>query len=185
MKPGVWYEAESRGPDGKCKDRHESCRALVGEGWLQMGRIAKRGKDGTLHEYEPEELLLEAIIGDKRDRQPFEMYRIANASGHERGLPRTVAPLVVNWCGRCEHATKAFFVPHYGLCVHCCHTNESVSGAAGWASLRRYKESNGNCGSWEPREMHNAGHEPRAVEIRAQCSCPAGYDTNCQFDWHH
>lgn len=80
MKPGVWYEAENRGPDGKCKDRHESCRALGVEGWLQMGRIAKRGKDGTLHEYEPEELLLEAIMGDKRDRQPFEMYRLANSA---------------------------------------------------------------------------------------------------------
>jgi len=79
MKPGIWYEAEHWGPDKKCKDRHESCRALVGEGWLQMGRIAKHGKDGELHDYEPEELLLEAIMGDKRDRQPFEMYRIANS----------------------------------------------------------------------------------------------------------
>ena len=93
MKPGIWYEAEHRGPDGKCKDRHESCRALVGEGWLQMGRIAKRGKDGELREYEPEELLLEAIMGDKRDRQPFEMYRIANPTGQPRTASvRSVAP---------------------------------------------------------------------------------------------
>ena len=48
MNPGIWYEAETRGPDGKCKDRRKSCRALVREGWLQMGRTAKRGKDGTL-----------------------------------------------------------------------------------------------------------------------------------------
>ena len=34
-------------------------------------------------------------------------------------------------------------------------------------------------------EESNAEHEPRAVASRAQCSCSAGYDPNCQWEGHH
>ena len=74
----------------------------------------------------------------------------------KKAADRRGDPLVVQWCGRCKHANKAFYVPHHGLSVHCCHPDESVSGEPGWATLRRYEESNDKCGSWEPREMHNA-----------------------------
>lgn len=74
----------------------------------------------------------------------------------KKAVERRVEPLVVQWCGRCKHANKAFYVPHIGLCVHCYHPDESVSGEPGWASLRDYKETRSACGSWGPRAMHNS-----------------------------
>ena len=78
MRPGVWYEPEWRGEDGRCKDRTESCNALVGLGRCIMARIAKEGPDGKLFEPSPEELLLEAILSGKKHDQPLVMYRLAN-----------------------------------------------------------------------------------------------------------
>ena len=63
--------------------------------------------------------------------------------------------IVVRWCGRCKHANRAFYVPYHGLCVHCCHTDESISGEPGWGTLRTYKETRCDCSSWEQRQMHN------------------------------
>ena len=79
MRAGVWYEPEWRGEDGKCKDRTESCNALVGLGRCIMARIAKEGPDGKLFEPSPEELLLEVIFSGKKHDQPLVMYRLANA----------------------------------------------------------------------------------------------------------
>ena len=78
MRAGVWYEPEWRGEDGKCKDRTESCNALVRLGRCIMARIAKEGPDGKLFEPSPEELLLEAIFSGKKHDQPLVMYRLAN-----------------------------------------------------------------------------------------------------------
>ena len=79
MRPGVWYEPEWLGEDGKCKDRSESCNALVGLGRCIMARIAKEGPGGKLFEPSPEDRLLEAIFGEDRPKQPFVMYRLANS----------------------------------------------------------------------------------------------------------
>ena len=73
MREGVWYESELG------KDRHESCRALVGAGWCEMARVARKGKDGNLVEPSAEEILLEAVMGRFKE-QPCEMYCIANGS---------------------------------------------------------------------------------------------------------
>jgi len=78
MKPGVWYEPECCGPDGKCKDRTESCNALVNLGRCIMARIAKRGPDGKLFELSPEDLLSEVISNGKLYHQPLVMYRLAD-----------------------------------------------------------------------------------------------------------
>lgn len=72
MREGVWYESELG------KDRHASCWALVCEGWCEMARVARKGKDGNLVEPSPEEMLLDAVMGRFKE-QPFEMYRIANS----------------------------------------------------------------------------------------------------------
>jgi len=73
MKPGIWYEPEWQGPDGKCKDRLESCNALVGLGRCIMARIAKEGPGGKLFEQSPEDMLLEAVFGRDIPKQPFVM----------------------------------------------------------------------------------------------------------------
>lgn len=78
MRPGVWYEPEWRGPDGKCKDRTDSCNALVGLGRCIMARIAKEGPDGNLYELSLAEILMEAMFGDDIPKQPLVMYRLAN-----------------------------------------------------------------------------------------------------------
>jgi hypothetical protein len=70
MRQGVWFESEIG------KDRTESCHALVAAGWCVMARIAKKGNDGNLVEKTFEDLLLDAVMGRKKE-QPFEMYRIA------------------------------------------------------------------------------------------------------------
>jgi hypothetical protein len=100
MRPGVWYEPEWRGPDGKCKDRSESCNALVGLGRCIMARIAKKGPDGKLFEPSPEELLLEAILSGKKHDQPLVMYRLANVQSHDSAAPADSVDSVVGTRGR-------------------------------------------------------------------------------------
>ena len=79
MRPGVWYEPEFRGPDGKCKDRSSSCEALVSLGRCITARIAKEGPDGKLFEPSPEDMLLASIFGDDMPKPPFVMYRLTDA----------------------------------------------------------------------------------------------------------
>jgi hypothetical protein len=69
MQGGAWYEAETA-------DRHGSCRALVGAGWCEMARVARKDKQGNLVEPSPEQMLLDRIMGRSKD-QPVEMYRVA------------------------------------------------------------------------------------------------------------
>ncbi len=68
MQDGAWYEAEPG-------DRHGSCRALVGGGWCEMARVARKDGQGNLVEPSPEEMLLDVIMERSKD-QPIEMYRI-------------------------------------------------------------------------------------------------------------
>jgi len=78
MRPGIWYEPEWLGEDGKRKDRTESCIALVRLGRCIMAQIAKMGPDGKLFVPSSEELFLEAIFSGKFHDQPLVMYRLAN-----------------------------------------------------------------------------------------------------------
>ena len=77
MRPGVWYKPEHWGEDGKCKDRIESCEALVALGRCITARIAKKGPDGKLLEMFGDELLLDQIMRGPLD-QPLIMYRLAS-----------------------------------------------------------------------------------------------------------
>jgi len=69
MREGVWYECEIR------KDWRPSYLALVGAGWCEMARVARKDKDGQLREYPVEEMLLDAVFGRFKE-QPVEMYRL-------------------------------------------------------------------------------------------------------------
>ena len=69
MRQGVWYQSEPP------KDRHDSCNALVCDGWLVVARIAKMGNDGKLVEKTVDDLLLD-IVRSKHLEEPLVMYRL-------------------------------------------------------------------------------------------------------------
>jgi len=69
MRQGIWYQSESP------KDRHDSCNALVCDGWLVLARIAKKGNDGKVVEKTVDDLLLDLVLGRKM-KEPLMMYRL-------------------------------------------------------------------------------------------------------------
>ena len=69
MRQGIWYQREPP------KDRHDSCNALVCDGWLVVARIAKKGNDGKLVELTVDELLFD-FIGSRNWEEPLVMYRL-------------------------------------------------------------------------------------------------------------
>lgn len=78
MEPGVWYETEHLGQDGKTKDRADSVGALLNAGWLETARLGTREKDGTARPFTTNELF-ERIFTVEKDAAPYELYRLAQA----------------------------------------------------------------------------------------------------------
>ena len=77
MEHGMWYEPETIDENGKCKDRLDSCYALVAKGLLVYAKLGIKKDNGTIKEPSPEEMLLDFIFKDRTFHQPFTLFRKA------------------------------------------------------------------------------------------------------------